>query len=148
MPISFPLMPFSGARVSRSTDQTGIASATFTAITFDAAQYDYASYWNSATKLTAPSAGVYRVFANARWKATSSSGSNRSLYLRLNGSTYIAQWLSFPSASVNIAGTLAIDYLLAAGDYLELMVYQDSGGTMTVDCTTIAPAYMCISKLA
>lgn len=132
-----------GALVKLTTNQS-ISSNTNTAISWSSAEYDAASLWSagSPTRLTVPT-GVQRIrlSGNARWALQ--SGGVRDIFFRKNGST-----ASFPgggmqrmgsAVSTSVAQSLTSAVLaVAAGDYFEMFVLQDSGSTVVVEGTFTA----------
>lgn len=126
-----------GAFIYRAASPQSISTATFTAVTFDTEVRDNNAYANLGaynTRLTAPSSGWY-VVGGAVEFATDSTN-RRHIYIRANGETtgtrarlgYINN-----DASTNTPrlATSTVVYL-SAGDYVELMVYQDSGSSISL----------------
>lgn len=122
------------ARVYRTTNQS-INTATLTAFSPDTVDYDAGSptaFWagGNPTRLTAPQAGKYTVGATVVWD-TSAVGT-RAIYVVKNGvtGTRLAgeDMNALSGAAVNVSTTLN----LAAGDYVEFYVKQDSGGNLNV----------------
>lgn len=127
---------FSGARVYRTTNQS-ISNTTVAAIAFDAERYDTDSYHSTVSntsRITIPTTGYYRVGATVAW--TSSSSGMRLIALELNATTDIAQdartSVNPGAGSFQTRHTVSCDYYFTAGDYIELVVYQDSGGATNV----------------
>ena len=112
---------------------TGVAGA----ITFDSERVDVGgchSTSSNTSRLTVPSGGggFYLIGGHVAI-AASSAGTYRTLGIRLNGATFIAyQTLAPLSASVDVRGSIQTAYQLAAGDYVELLASQDSGGALNV----------------
>jgi len=120
-------------RVTNSTTQSAANVPTFTTLAFDTERFDTAAlHTGSDTRLTAPIAGLYVVSAQISWDAASNVGA-RELAINRNGSTIIARTVSAPSPSPNTTEqsitTLAN---LAAGDFVEVKLRQNSGGSLTV----------------
>jgi hypothetical protein len=134
-------MAFLGApsvRTYRSTAQA-ITNSTDTALTFNTNRWDdlpsgltgpQHSTSSNTNRLTCKSPGKYIIFGNVVW-AGSAAGS-RTLYARLNGS----QLLDSDSKSNDGTNVVRMDvstvYELSVGDYVELVVFQDSGGGLNV----------------
>jgi hypothetical protein len=117
-------------RVARSTAQS-IATQTWTPIQFDTQVYDDThDHWTSAnnSKIYARVAGYYMIFGHCGFEA-SSTGERRYLALRVNGTTYIAQHgaTGVQSASYGPVFSIGTMFYLSAGDYVELVVYQNAG---------------------
>lgn len=125
------------ARVYRSTNQS-INNTTLTAFSPDTVDHDSGSptaFWagGNPTRLTAPQAGKYTVGATVVWD-TSAVGT-RAIYVVKNGTTATRlageDMNALSGAAVNVSTTLN----LAAGDYVEFYVRQDSGGVLNVVAT-------------
>lgn len=119
--------------VYNSTTQS-ISNATNTAITYNSEIFDTDSFHSTSintSRLTAPSTGYYLVTACAEF-ATSSSGM-RYLKIRKNGTTEYAlvnaKGVSTYSGAMSCS---AIVHLTASTDYVEAVVYQDSGGALNI----------------
>lgn len=120
-----------GAAVTRSTSQT-ISNNTFTAISFDTEGYDRGGYWDAGqpTRFTIPSGqgGFFDVYFSGEYD--SATGSRQWLFL-VNGTNYLQT-----NVTTNVSGgarsfALIYDLPLSAGDYIECLVYQDSGASRT-----------------
>lgn len=121
------------ARV-RSSGNQSITTATFTALTFDTEDFDIWDLHESVThptRLTIPATlpGIWIVRATVTFAANATG--MRAIEIRENGS----QVISGPSACFALAsGTTAIgvvtSFTFSAGDYVEALAYQDSGGAL------------------
>lgn len=127
------------AKARRSTAQS-IPDSTNTALSFDVEVYDVGGLWaaGSPTRFTAVEAGKYHFGGFLLWDA--GVGGWQQIFVRKNGAG--GPLSSFRLAAVAGAGWefIAVDTDLAAGDYLELMVYQDSGLAVNVLTSTHYPA--------
>lgn len=115
---------YNGANIS-------IANATLTALTFNSERYDTDAIHDTASntsRLTCKTAGKYLIGGNAAWGSTGTD--ERRLQIRLNGATLIASWVGNSGANMNMY--VATVYDLAVNDYVELMVYQATGGAINV----------------
>ena len=131
---------FVGCRVYNSTTQT-IGTGSFTAVTFDSEEYDTDSLHSTVSntgRLTASATGKWNVTAGVTWDTNATN--NRYLLLRVNGTTYVRGTIrqdlgQSGRASQNItSGPIA----LSATDYVEVLVYQDSGGDRDIgDASTV-----------
>lgn len=107
-----------------------------TAIPFGAERFDtndFHSTSSNTTRLTVPAGlgGYYSVGGNVEY-ATNGAG-RRFLGLFLNSSSYIgATQQSAASASVQTSVAVHTNYQLTAGDYVELLVLQDSGTDLNI----------------
>jgi hypothetical protein len=116
-----------GARVTHSTTQT-IPNATWTVVAFDGEDYDTADLHDVSTqntRLTIPaeSGGAYLVFFRGRLVE---SGDPSGARFRVNGSTVYGRHMVGGAAYEYVMAAALIP--LAAGDYVEAMVYADTGG--------------------
>ena len=116
------------ARLSSTTQS--IADDTYTKIQFNTEVYDTASAYDNSSnyRFTVPSGqgGKYFVYAAVRM---ASSSANLNLNIRLNGSN--AGFSSLKAVSGELQ-TILLNYGkdLSAGDYLEVFIRQQSGGSL------------------
>jgi len=115
------------------TSNITIGSATWTAIDWTGHSRTLTGFtWDSGnpTRITFTEGGVYLVNALVTWEANATG--QRQMAFRLNGSTDIANQAT-PGTNVTYAGnTLNQLREYAANDYLELRVYQNSGGNLSI----------------
>lgn len=118
-----------------------LADATLTQVSFTGESVDELSAWviGSPTRLTIPTTGWYMVSAYTSY-ANNSSG-RRLTSVILNGTTEVITTdyrmpVNGGTTNVTIAGLA----YLTAGDYLELQVYQTSGGSLTVTTSVVTLA--------
>ncbi len=103
-----------------------------TVLTFNSERWDsdtIHSTSSNTSRLTATTAGLYDIGASVRF--ASGAGTEREVHLRLNGATDIALIAPVPTGFGEFLN-LTRHYSLAAGDYVEVIVYQDSGGALNV----------------
>jgi hypothetical protein len=118
-----------------------IPDVTWTSLTFNSERVDISAMHSTSSntgRLTVPSGegGWYDLGGHAQF-TTSAGGVARMIRIRLNGTTLLASAPGGPiSASFNAYCTVTTKYLLAAGDYVELQVFQNSGGAL--NCITAA----------
>jgi hypothetical protein len=127
-----------GARVRNTVGAgTSAPDSTLVTLSFDTEDFDVGNLHSSTTnasRLTAPVAGKYLVMASARWSANTVG--RRLLILERNGN--FSDQPARDSVSPNMSGaqgpeqTLETVLQLAAGDYVTVIAYQDSGSTLTV----------------
>jgi hypothetical protein len=129
---------FSGARLTHSTTQSITTSGTAQALTFDTEDYDTDAYHagGAPTRLTAPVTGKYHVFG--AYAAVASATGFRRVTIRANGSTS----LQHSDATNNGAGSSVVvsvstDCVLAAGEYVELLATQTSGGPLNASTACV-----------
>lgn len=122
-----------GARAFNSGAQS-IPDAAETKLTFDSERWDTDDCHStsvSSGRLTANTAGMYVISASIAF-ADNATG-RRKVSIRWNDATLIAQ----ESQPASTAGdstymTVSTIYKMAAGDYVEVQVYQNSGGALNL----------------
>lgn len=139
---------FKGARVRHSVAQS-IPNATITALAFDSERYDTDGFHDPATnnsRLTIPAGEGGTYFLAGAVGFVSNATGERQFRFLLNGTTLLTV-LEIQASSVGpVYFPLATEYELAAGDYVELVVYQNSGGALNVPANAnYTPEFM-ISK--
>jgi hypothetical protein len=100
-----------------------------TFLTFDAEDYDTADLHSTSTspeRLTAPVTGVYRFSFGVLWLPDSTGV--RQLVLERNG--VIQQVVATPASSGFLTQNGSSDLKLAAGDHVDVLAYQSSGGDL------------------
>lgn len=121
------------AIVRRYASQT-VSTATWTAVSFNEADYydpwGFHSPTTNPSRITVPSgcAGVYSMTATFDWQG-GAPGTLASCRFVLNGSTVIGENGVSNNATTGCAST---HWSLAAGDYIEMQVYQNSGASRTL----------------
>lgn len=136
---------FSGALVTNSGAQT-LTTAEFNALTFDTESFDTDSYYSSGspTKLTVTTAGKYLITGAVDF--TSNATGQRSIAIRLNGTTYVSwQWVQAANGN-RTALSIAAIVSAAANDYYELIGTQNSGGDLATEVDFILTSFA-ITKL-
>lgn len=124
------------ARVYHDANQS-IADSTWTTLAFNQERFDTDTIHDTATnnsRLTIQTAGKYILFANVEFDVNGTGG--RGLRIILNGDTtngIIGQVLLPATAAASQRMVIATPpYDFSAGDYVELQVWQNSGGARTV----------------
>ena len=116
------------ARLSSTTQS--IADDTYTKIQFNTEVYDTASAYDNSSnyRFTVPSGqgGKYFIYSAVRM---ASSSATLTLNLRLNGSNAGFSSLKAVSGELQTI-TLMFSKSLSAGDYLEIFLRQQSGGSL------------------
>jgi hypothetical protein len=119
---------FSGARVYNTATQS-FSSASAATFVWNAESYDTNSYHDNSTnntRLTVPTTGYYLISTAINWAANSSGV--RILEFKKNGSTgvgYIEQ-----GSDDSCAQAYTVPLFATAGDYFEVVGYQNSGGNL------------------
>jgi hypothetical protein len=129
---------FMGAEVYNSANVT-LTTGVGGRIPFDSEYNDAGGCHNNSvnnTRLTAPEDGTYLLNANVEFAANATGF--RSIYFVLNNTDYLTAQDTNARASgaTHIALSMVID--LVASDYVELEVYQNSGGNLDVAATAKA----------
>ena len=122
---------FVGANVTGAN--ATVANNTLQTLAFNGETYDTNGFHDNATnnsRITIPSgkAGYYLVTATGQWDVNATA--RRELYIAKNG-TLVGSAEVTASSSAYPSPTYSMPYLLAVGDYLEVKVYQGSGGNLT-----------------
>ena len=123
---------FAGAYVTNSTNTT-VANNTLTTLAFNTETYDTNTYHDTSTnnsRMTVPSgkAGYYLITANGQWDLNAVG--RRELYIHKNGASVGGQEVT-ASASAYPTNSPSLVLSLAVGDYIEIKLYQGSGGNIT-----------------
>lgn len=140
---------FVGVGVYKSTNQS-ISSGTSTAVAFAAENFDTDAFHDNATnnsRLTIPTGkgGKYQINYNVNWDANATGSRQAIVYL--NNTTVISLVETDNAGAgrgVGLSGSLI--YSLAAADYIQVLVFQNSGGAL--DClsggnpTTFSISYL------
>lgn len=119
-------------RVYKAAAQS-LTSGSDTAIQFDSERWDTDSMHDTVTnntRITIQTAGIYVVTGHAVFAANATGV--RALYIRLNGSTRIAQQALSSASAGDTALSVTTVYEFSAADYVELMAVQTSGGALNV----------------
>ena len=119
-----------GARAYHSTSQN-VNDTTWTSLALNSERFDDNSYHDNSSnnsRLTVSSDGLYIIWGNVEWDVNDTG--LRNLRILLNGSDVIAQVSEDPSGERRYqVSTIA---QLSQNDYVELQVYQNSGGTRSI----------------
>lgn len=126
-----------GALVVRTSTTQTIANNTLTPVDYDSEVRDDATFYTSASstsKLTVAVSGWYVIAGYATF-VTNTTGI-RAIQINLNGGTAIASAHSNPVGSSSPHSmTASAVYYLSASDYVQLSVYQTSGGNLNLSNT-------------
>lgn len=121
-----------GARVYHNATQS-IPTATRTALAFNSERYDTDAIHDPVTnnsRLTCKTAGKYILSGSISFSAHATG--LRNLRIRLNGSTVLVDLLLGMTFDNQWSGAVSTIYDLAVNDYVELTVYQNSGGNLII----------------
>jgi hypothetical protein len=136
-----------GARVYRNAVQA-IPNNANTAISLTTERYDDGNLWviGSPTRLTAPSDGIYIVTAALAFDANATGV--RTAWIRLNGATLLGGQRVAAFASFEAVLTVATIWEFTAGDYVELVAFQNSGGNLNAVSLAAYSPELAMQKIA
>ncbi len=120
-----------GVKLRLAADQS-IPNTTVTKLSWDVVEFQRGSIYSGAnpTRLTAPVTGKYRVITNIEWKSNSTGERTSGVTLSAGGVRMDFQSQGSINGGGNLSGTGLI--FLNGGEYLEVHVYQSSGGSIKV----------------
>jgi hypothetical protein len=144
MPLTVPTTPV-GAFAYHSTTQS-LGNAAYEAVAFDSEEWDTGASHDTSTnnsRLYALRSGYHMVSAAVTFAANATG--ERAIKFRVDGTTDLRGSFGFPttSGSINTLTSLSTVVYLAAGSYVEVMAYQDSGGALNIGSATAAQANRC-----
>jgi hypothetical protein len=118
-----------------------IPNAVETALTFNSEVHDTDTMHSTSVntgRVTITTSGTFEIGFHVGF-AAGGGGTTRYAYVRRNGGAgALAYHRTSGSTGIAVFGQTTA-YPLTAGDYLEVVVYQDSGGALNVDTAAIAP---------
>lgn len=119
-------------RVTRASATYNIPNNTGTAVPFTAERYDESGMWTiiAPTRLTVLRSGPYLVWGNGAFAANSSGV--REFRVRINGTTVVSTQRQNAHAAVQSNIIVSTLTWADAGDYFELIAYQNSGGGLNL----------------
>jgi hypothetical protein len=126
---------FIGCRATKTGSNQTISNNTYTLVTFNAETYDTDGFHSTSVnteRMTIPAglAGYYQVTANVGFN-TNTTG-RRLLQIKKNGSAIAVGEASSATTDNYPAFNTSIIVNLTVGDYVDLEVYQTSGGSLDV----------------
>jgi len=127
--------PVEGARVYHSVAQS-IPHNTWTVLAFDSQHYDTDNIHDPVTnnsRLTCKTAGKYVIWFFIRFLASATGV--RGILIRLNGITSIGNqaYTSPASGDAQTALNISMTKDLVVNDYVEVVVFQNSGAALNVE---------------
>lgn len=126
-------------RVRNSANISHTSTGNYQALTFDSERVDVGAMHDTSSntgRLTVPSGGGGFYAIGGQIEFASNSTGRRGIQIRLNGTTVIAREESANLGANDHTCTVATVYQLAAGDYVELMGLQASGGNLDMLATS------------
>ena len=125
---------FSGVFVRQSAATTSIANNTNTTVLFDTEEFDTDAYHSTSTntgRITIPAGKAGKYAINSAFFFQEAANGARVLNIHKNGSNYARSQMP-PDSISQIAVTLNLVMDLAVGDYIEVVVFQNSGGSLNL----------------
>ncbi len=125
------VIPLIGTRVFNSATA---AYTTGSALTFNSERRDDGSLHNllaNTSRLVAAGDGWYAITGHAAF--ASGAGTFRTLSIRLNGATTIAVHDSTVFAGGTTVVSIATQYYMISGNYVELLVTHDKGSALNIN---------------
>lgn len=121
-----------GAQIRRNATQS-IPNATYTAVLLNDQIWENPStVWSTgATKLFAPYTGKYLIAAYVGWLANSNG--LREAYVSINGGVALAYDSRMAVNGAATRQTMSFITTITAGQYIELYVWQNSGGSLNIN---------------
>jgi hypothetical protein len=125
---------FSGVFVRQSAATTSISNNTNTTVLFDTEEFDTDAYHSTSTntgRITIPAGKAGKYAINSAFFFQEAANGARLLNIYKNGSNYARSQMP-PNSVSQIAVTLNLVMDLAVGDYIEVVVFQNSGGALNI----------------
>ena len=110
-----------------------VANATDQALTFNSERYDTDTMHSTAantSRITFTTAGTYTIKGHVSFAANATG--QRTLMVRLGGATILAVQKTQATSAGSVELTVDTEYAFTAGQYVELVVSQNSGGALDV----------------
>ena len=131
-----PAVPVGGGARAYNSGTVAVAASTETIVTLDSERSDSNGFHSTSSntgRMTIPTggAGRYSITGTVEW-AASALGTLRRLSIRLNGTTYIAKDEITSIINVVLPQTVTTIYDLADADYVELIAFQDTAGSVNL----------------
>lgn len=122
---------FIGFSAYKGSDQTGIATATATKVTFTTEEFDVGGYYDAANSKFTPPAGKYLIGARYHFTAGTADQGYIRVYLYKNGTLFKSLNQQLPaSGSLGIEANWLVD---ANGtDYFEIYAYGATASSLTI----------------
>lgn len=113
------------------TDQTGIASATFTKLTLTTEAYDTGGYYDAANSKLTPPAGLVSLAVRAVFSGGVVGGSKYYVMIYKNGTRFKDGILESPTGA-DVGPVVSISDQCNGTDYYEAYVFGEGAGNKTV----------------
>lgn len=128
--------------VYHNTTQTIATGTTLLVLAANAENYDNNAMHSTVTnnsRITAITAGRYRIGVVLSWAANATG--NRATAFRVNGTTDYVVDIRVGTATNSTAISGSRTLVLAANDYVEVFVWQSSGGNLDVTVSEFAAKF-------
>lgn len=140
---------FLGCKVHAST-AISLTTATLTSLNFDTEDYDVSGMHSTSSntnRITVPQAGVYRVTGSVQFAGNATKDRLVGFSKNGTGAAFVndgAQraWPASAATTDDAYVTATTDLALAAGDYVTLIVYQNSGGSLNAKAASFSVYYL------
>ena len=123
-----------GCSISNSVAQT-IGNSSTTTLTFNTEDYDTDAFHSTSSntgRITIPTGKGGKYFVTTTVNYAGNATGFRQIRILKNGSTNVAAAIETPGANADMSLTCSIMLTLVAGDYLEVVTFQNSGGNLNV----------------
>lgn len=123
-------------RITSQSIATGAGSyGSGTQVTFEASSFDSHSFWSASvnpTRLTVPTgqSGIYLVIGQASWNTSATA--RKAAWLFKNGARFAIAEVNGDDGGLGLSFTVSAFVSLAVGDYVELVVRQDTAGALAL----------------
>jgi hypothetical protein len=131
-PANFNKLVASFFASKNATDQTGIASATYTKVAFTTAISNVGGYYDATNSKWTPPAGSYLVNAAFLLSAGIVDQARAAILIYKNGTVYRASWNGLSGTSnQSIVANVPIE--AGGSDYFEIFAFIDGAGDKTIN---------------
>lgn len=132
-----------------STAATSIPNTTLTVIPLEVEEYDTDGMHDTAannSRITIKHAGTYLFVASISW-ASNATGLREILFRKNGVATYFGESILGAVSGSFTSATVSTTLVLNAGDYIELIGYQNSGGSLALGISAGYAAWMSATKI-
>jgi hypothetical protein len=131
--------------VVRTANQT-ISNTTWTVVSFTSETFDTDTMHDNTTnnsRITSKTAGYYWITSQVAWDSNATGG--RTSRIREGGDTVISNWTDDANGNRDIVQTNGVLWHLAVDEYVEVQVYQNSGGDRSIlDVDIFSPRFSAV----
>lgn len=138
-PFTLPVISFSAHK--NGTDQTGIATATYTKVTAPTEVYDNGALYDASNSRFRPPPGIVR-FTGSLLTVGSSDGAAVIAVIYKNGALYRHGVWSRSSSTAATGSSVYIEEECDGDDYYEFWFYQSSSGNQDIDGDSVNTYFM------